>query len=422
MRRLLASLLAIAFGVAVRADLPPSFSDLTLEAAQKQVAGTDKLLLMKFTADWCMPCKAMDQTTWRDDKVVAWVKEHGVAIEVDVEKQREVSKTYQISAMPTMVMLKGGTEIARKTGYTDAEQTLKWLEEASTGKLAGGSTIDRNSKDMMARLRTVREVAQAGKADEATEEFAWLWDNMVEIDPATSGVRGSFMAADMRALAQRSAEAKGRFTMLREMATAKRGAEPASAGFLDDWVVLNEVIGDQDATLAWLDGIKKGENTKDAKLLSGVAFRIVGLLVEHDRLADVPLLYPSPLQELRSDYAMSAEMAKRQPEPPDFLDAATKAAVREQPWEQFREKVAVLYVGYLAAGKDETATEIMTEARKLHDGPKLITGVLGFAMSRGQARPEMSELLDAAEKAGADAAAARAQLADLLNEKKSEQK
>jgi len=399
----------LCIAVVCRGELPPAFSDLTPEAAAKQVEGTDKLVLMKFTADWCMPCKAMDQTTWKDDKVVGWVKDHGVAIQVDVDKQPKVSQTYQVSAMPTMVMLKGGNEIARKTGYMDAAQTLTWMEDASSGKLAGGPKIDRDSKDMAARLRTVREVAQAGKAEEAAEEYAWLWDNMVGIDPSMSGVRGSFMANDMKALAERSADAKSRFTMLREVAAAKRSADPASVDFLDDWIVLNEVIGDEDATLAWFDGVKKGEGESagDAKLLGGVSFRLVGLLVEKDRLADVPLLYPDPLGELRSDYEMSAEMARRQPALPDFLDEATKESVRAQPWEQFREKVAVLYVGNLAAGKDDVAMQVMAAARKMYDKPRLVTGVIGFAVEKGQARPEMLGLLEEAEKAGADVSQTR---------------
>lgn len=407
-------------GVVCRGELPPAFSDLTLAAAAKQVEGTDKLVVMKFTADWCMPCKAMDQTTWKDDKVVAWVKDHGVAIQVDVDKEPKISQTYQVSAMPTMVMLKGGNEIARKTGYLDAERMLEWLEDASSGKLAGGPKIDRDSKDMAARLRTVREVAQAGKAEEAAEEYAWLWDNMVEIDPGMSGVRGSFMANDMKALAERSADAKNRFTMLREAAAAKRSADPASVEFLDDWIVLNEVIGDEDATLAWFDRVKTGEadGAGDAKMLGSVSFRLVGLLVEKDRLADVPLLYPDPLGELRSDYEMSAEMARRQPELPDFLDEATKESVRSQPWEQFREKVAVLYVGNLAAGKNDVAMQVMAAARKMYDKPRLITGVIGFAVEKGQARPGMNALLDDAEKAGVDVKELRAQLEAALAEKK----
>ena len=242
----------------------------------------------------------------------------------------------------------------------------------------------------------------------------------VGIDPHMLGVRGSFMAMDMKALAERSADAKARFTLLREVAAAKRTADPASVEFLDDWIVLNEVIGEDDATLAWFDRVKmgEGEGASETKMLGGVSFRIVGLLLAKDRLADVVRLYPDPLAEIRSDFELSAEMARRQPALPDFLDEATKESVRAQPWTQFREKVAVLYAGFLAAGKDEKAAEIMAEARKLYDRPRLVTGVIGFAVEKGQARPAMNGLLDDAEKAGADVKELRAQLEKALAEKK----
>jgi len=404
----LAAGMAISCAVVCRADLPPAFSDLTLDAATKQVEGTDKLVLMKFTADWCMPCKAMDQTTWRDDKVVAWVKEHGVAIQVDVDKEPKISQRYQVAAMPTMVMIKGGNEIARQTGYMDAGRTFKWLEDASAGKLVGGPKVDKTSRDMQARLQTARELAMGGKPDEATEEFVWLWDHMVEIDPSTMAVRGSFMASDMTNLAARHEPAKVAFTKLRDATAEKLKSSNPGAELRDDWIVLNEVVGDEDATLAWFDSVKG--NAKDAAQLERVSFRIVNLLIAQDRLADVPLLYPDPMHEVRLDYAMSAEMAKQQRPLPEFLDTASKEAIREQPWTAFREKVAILYAGNLAAGKEEAAAEIMAEARKLYDKPKLITGVLGFALSRGQARPAMRALLDDAEQAGADVKTLRVQL------------
>lgn len=416
MMRIMLALAVLAGCAAVRADLPPAFSDLTPDAAAKQVEGTDKLVLIKFTADWCMPCKAMDQTTWRDEKVVAWVKDHGVAIQVDVDKEPKVAQKYQVSAMPTMVMLRGGKEIARKTGYMDATRTMQWMEGAASGKGEEGPKVDKESRDMQARFRTARELSMSGKPDEATEEFAWLWEHMLEFAPAMVGVRGSFMAGDMQNLAARHAPAKAAFTKLRDAAAEKLKQGTPDPETRDDWVVLNEIIGDEEATLAWFDSVKG--KAEDAKAVNRVSFRLVWLLVARDRLADVVLLYPEPLEEVRSDYAMSADMAKRQSKLPDFLDERTKQSMLDQPWEAFREKVAVLYTGYLAAGKDEVAVQILAEARKLHDKPRLVTGVVGFAIGKGQARPAMAALLDEIEKNGTDVKELRESLNAALAEKK----
>ena len=412
---LVAAVSMIASSAAVAA-LPPAFTDVTLEEAKKQVAGTEKMLLIKFTAEWCMPCKAMDKTTWQDAKVVEWVKAHGVAIEVDVDKEKKIAGEFQIAAMPTMVMIKGGNEIARKVGYMDGPKTLAWMEDVSSGKLADGPKVNKDSKNMQERLMTARELSQAGKAAEATEEYVWLWDNMVQIDPSMSGVRGSFMASDMAALASRNEGAKAAFTKLRDAAEAKMKTEDRDFRTLDDWMVLNGVIGDEARTLAWFDRVK-GEKDGVAAF-AREAFRLQDLLIENQRFADLMLLYPDPAAAVQSSYMMASQMASMDRKLPEGLDEATKAEIKEQPWTMFREQVAALYLGALAAGKDDVAAAVMAKAIELRDSPRTITGPLGFALRNGQARPAMKELLDTAEKNGGDVKDLRASLEKALAEKK----
>ncbi len=412
-----ASLLVIASAIA---DLPPAFSDLKLDAAKKQVEGTDKLVLVKFTADWCGPCKAMDKTTWQDEKVVAWVKDHGVAIQVDVDKDQKIAGDFQIAAMPTMVMLRGGNEISRKVGYMDGARTLKWMEDASTGKATAETPgAPEPSGGVQERMQGAREMSQSGKPNEATKEFVWLWQHMLERQPSMVGVRGSFMANDMRALAARHAPAKEAFTKLRDEVDAKLKTEDRTFADLDDWIVLNRIIGDEDRTLAWFDRIKADADA--AETLSRESFRIEPILVEKGRWSEVPLIYPDPSGALQDQQRISeymAEMDKEHKKLPDNLDEKTKQDLLDQPWEPFRERTAVLYVGYLAAGKDDEAAAIMEEARGLYDKPRLITGVVGFAVKQGQARESQRALLDEAEKKGANVKELRASLEKALEKKR----
>lgn len=400
------------------ADLPPAFSDLSLDGAKKQVDGTDKLVLVKFTAEWCGPCKAMDKTTWQDESVVKWVKDHGVAIQVDVDKEPQVAGNFKIAAMPTMVMLKGGNEIARKVGYMDGGKTLKWMEDASSGKLDGGPKADKNSVNIQERLQTARELTDAGKADEATAEYAWLWQNALKYEPAMVGVRSSFMASDMKQIAARHEPAKQAFSKLRDEAEEKLKSDDRDFRTLDDWIVLNVVVGDQARTLAWFDRIKGEEGS--ARTMERESFRLREILVDAGRMSEIPLIYPDPLRALKEQYAASERIAafNSQGGFPADLDEATKTELKEQPWEMFREQAAILYVGFLAAGKDEKAAEIMAEARRLRETPKVITGVVGYAIRQGQARPVMAALLDDAAKQGADVTELRAKLEAALAEKK----
>jgi thiol:disulfide interchange protein len=66
---------------------PPAMTDLPYAQAIKQNAEQDdKLLIVKFTADWCVPCKRMDRTVWSDAKVIEYLQEHGITvIAVDID-------------------------------------------------------------------------------------------------------------------------------------------------------------------------------------------------------------------------------------------------------------------------------------------------------------------------------------------------
>lgn len=399
-------------------DLPPAFSDLSLDGAKKQVDGTDKLVLVKFTAEWCGPCKAMDKTTWQDESVVKWVKDHGVAIQVDVDKDPTIAGNFKIAAMPTMVMLRGGNEIARKVGYMDGAKTLKWMEDASSGKLDDGPRVDKESVDIRQRLTTAMELSSVGKADEATAEYVWLWENALKHEPAMVGVRGSFMANDMQKLAARHEPAKIAFTKLRDETEAKLKTEEKDFRLLDDWIVLNEIVGDQARTLGWFDRIKGEEDA--SRTLDRESFRLQQILVDAGRLNEIPLIYPEPLRTLRRQYETSESIVKMDADRkyPEGISEEMIADLKEQPWTMFREQAAILYAGFLAAGKDAQAAEIMAEARTLRETPRVITGVVGYAIRQGQARPQMRALLDDAEKAGADVTELRAQLDTALGKKK----
>lgn len=78
--------------------------------------------VLKFSASWCQPCKALASILEGD----SW----GLPItEIDIDKDMEKAIQYGVRSVPTMVMLEDGKEIKRKTGVGSHEELRIWFSE-----------------------------------------------------------------------------------------------------------------------------------------------------------------------------------------------------------------------------------------------------------------------------------------------------
>jgi thioredoxin-like negative regulator of GroEL len=86
------------------------FTDMPFAEALERARTEKRWLLVDATAVWCGPCQQMERTTWKDPMVLAWVAEHAIAVQIDVDKQADVAAQLEIAAMPTMILFRDGRE------------------------------------------------------------------------------------------------------------------------------------------------------------------------------------------------------------------------------------------------------------------------------------------------------------------------
>lgn len=124
-------LLIQAFSARGRAGRPAVFADLTLAQARADAAAGRRVLLVDYWAAWCGPCRMMDERTWNDPGVAAWVAQHAVAVQIDVDRNGDLARAASVSAIPLVVVEIDGNVVERIVGFVEPGSMLARLRQAT---------------------------------------------------------------------------------------------------------------------------------------------------------------------------------------------------------------------------------------------------------------------------------------------------
>lgn len=99
--------------------------ELTESHFNRHVTNNDIPLLVDFWAPWCGPCRMMAPAF---AKATAALEPNIRLAKVNTEEEQGLAEHYGIRSIPTLVLFKGGREIARQSGAMSEHDLVRWTQ------------------------------------------------------------------------------------------------------------------------------------------------------------------------------------------------------------------------------------------------------------------------------------------------------
>ncbi|UGY02241.1 thioredoxin TrxC [Bradyrhizobium quebecense] len=100
------------------------------EGFQRHVANSDIPVLVDVWAPWCGPCRAMAPMY---ERAARELEPKVRLLKLNSDGAPGLSSRLNIAGIPTLLLMRGGREIARHAGAMDARSIVAWAQAGLTG-------------------------------------------------------------------------------------------------------------------------------------------------------------------------------------------------------------------------------------------------------------------------------------------------
>ncbi|MGA9171134.1 MAG: thioredoxin, partial [Nitrososphaeraceae archaeon] len=100
---------------------------MTSNSWDEDVLRSDLPVLVDFWAEWCGPCRMVSPAV---EQLSQTMSDKIKVAKLNVDENQEIAIRYGVRSIPSLVLFKGGKEIARTIGAASKEKYQKFVEES----------------------------------------------------------------------------------------------------------------------------------------------------------------------------------------------------------------------------------------------------------------------------------------------------
>jgi thioredoxin 2 len=98
--------------------------ELTTTTFARHLERNDIPLVVDFWAPWCGPCKTMAPAFVQ---AAGMLEPHIRLAKINTDAEQTLGARYNIRSIPTLILFKGGSELARQAGAMAAQDIARWV-------------------------------------------------------------------------------------------------------------------------------------------------------------------------------------------------------------------------------------------------------------------------------------------------------
>jgi len=126
------------------------FDRSSMADAMSNMISTGQYSLIYFTADWCMPCQVLQESHFRDERIIDYINQGFVSIKADYSEidDAEWYETFEVRMLPTLLIMdKEGNEVDRIQNIRNTRQLYLFLHQYGSKKSYKADIVNVSKKN-----------------------------------------------------------------------------------------------------------------------------------------------------------------------------------------------------------------------------------------------------------------------------------